>query len=114
MPIVAVFSLILASVMIPRSDHGYWTAGPEMAQPVTDGLVARLNDGRLLVAGGEAIVDGFPVKKTQIFNAATDSWSYTGSMHEARIGGTATTLRDGRVLVVGGLGNRLQSLRTAE
>jgi N-acetylneuraminic acid mutarotase len=112
--ILVALVLVLAGATVPRSDHGYWTAGPEMAQPVTDGLVARLNDSRLLVAGGEAVVDGFPVSATQIYDPATDSWSFSGPMHHARIGGTATTLQDGRVLVIGGLGNKLQPLRTAE
>lgn len=114
MPILAALLLILASASTARPDSGYWTIGPAMAWPVTDALTARLADGRLLAAGGEVITDGFPVRAAQIYLPATDSWSPTGSLQEARIGGTATALQDGRVLVVGGLGHALQPLRTAE
>jgi N-acetylneuraminic acid mutarotase len=38
----------------------------------------------------------------ELYNHMTDSWVFTGSMSDARSQHTATTLRDGRVLVTGG------------
>jgi hypothetical protein len=59
-----------------------------------------LEDGRVLVAGGEA--DG-PLAAAEVYDPATGRFSATGPMTRPRsFGTTATRLDDGRVLVVGG------------
>ena len=67
---------------------------------------ARLSDGRVLVTGGWGGPRG-GVKRfdsAELYDPATKSFSITGSMKTARSAHTATTLKDGRVLIVGGLG----------
>jgi N-acetylneuraminic acid mutarotase len=66
-----------------------------------------LNDGRLLIAGGyySDLPDDPPVRmvsSAEIFDPATEHWSRTGSLGQARFGASAVTLTDGRVLIAGG------------
>lgn len=70
--------------------------------------VVPLADGRLLVLGAPPFGVGLPVEPTaQVFDLGTGSITTVGPMADLRESGqTATLLRDGRVLVVGGrLGN---------
>ncbi|WP_061266258.1 Kelch repeat-containing protein [Leptospira interrogans] len=61
-----------------------------------------LADGRLLASGGTLFVGD---TRSEIYNPATGQWTETGPIQPARIYHTATRLNDGRVMVVGGLGN---------
>ncbi|HZH78868.1 MAG TPA: kelch repeat-containing protein, partial [Archangium sp.] len=68
-----------------------------------------LADGRVLVAGGlerprpdEDTEDTPAPSSEELYDPATGTWSLTGGMELARGGHSATLLRDGRVLVVGG------------
>jgi hypothetical protein len=60
-----------------------------------------LTDGRLLVVGGH--VNAYEgLKDTNLFNPTSRTWARGADMAEARWYPTATTLPDGRVLVVSG------------
>jgi N-acetylneuraminic acid mutarotase len=85
-----------------------------MSAPGTGQVAVQLHDGRVLVLGGEDVTDGFPVATTQLFDPVTNTWSYGPDMSVGRIGATATTLRNGQVLVAGGLGPKLDALNSAE
>ena len=61
-----------------------------------------LQDGRVLVAGGEVESDGDASSAADLYNPTTGQWTPTGSMRTARRGHIATLLADGRVLVAGG------------
>lgn len=81
---------------------------------LTGPMVARLPDGRVLVAGGagpsELVVvpgggtgyESFTSAAAELFDPATGAWSPLPPMPEARAGGAAVVLADGSVLVVGG------------
>ena len=60
-----------------------------------------LSDGRLLVVGGH-LADGEGVNQATIYDAETNSWTPTALMNEGRWYPTATTLPDGRILVLAG------------
>jgi hypothetical protein len=66
-------------------------------------VAAALKDGRVLIIGGLNENEGEPLASAEIFNPATGAFSVTGSMAFRREAAfTATTLSDGRVLIVGG------------
>jgi hypothetical protein len=69
---------------------------------------ALLADGRVLVAGG---IDGYSkhpgfgpphLDSAEVYDPSAKTFAVTGRMTQGRCGHTATPLRDGRVLVVGG------------
>jgi hypothetical protein len=67
-----------------------------------------LHDGRVLVAGGGLRVQSGTTTELvystcELYNPATGAWTSTGSMASPRMDHTATLLRDGRVLVAGGV-----------
>ena len=67
--------------------------------------ITLLADGRVLVVGGDNQTTGY-LNSAEIYDPAaassTGTWATTGSLSTARDSHTATLLKDGRVLVVGG------------
>lgn len=63
-----------------------------------------LGDGRVLVTGGETSLgsSSTSLAASEVYNPATDTWGTARSLGTARSAQTATTLSDGRVLVIGG------------
>jgi hypothetical protein len=62
------------------------------------GTVTRLADGRVLFAGGPAAAAA-----AEVFDPATGLFTTTGSLTVARYDHSAVLLRDGKVLLVGGM-----------
>src|SRR5205814_4497993 len=63
-----------------------------------------LADGRVLVAcGGTAETYAYPYTNTaELYDPATGTWTFTGSLHYVRSVHTATLLPNGKGLVAGG------------
>jgi hypothetical protein len=82
--------------------------------------VTRLQDGRVLFAGGTSIADNAgqlavtQLATAELYDPATGQFSPTGSMSHARSEQTATLLADGDVLIAGGQGNASGMDSTAE
>ena len=79
--------------------------------PRWNAFVARLPDGRVLVAGGEGHMFEDPTptptnRSAELYDPTTDTWASLPDMPEARAGGAALDLIDGSVLLVGGHAQR--------
>ena len=75
--------------------------GPMVVSKRAGHTATLLNDGRVLVAGGN--FDGSSPVTAELYDPATGKFSGTGDLHNPRRYATATLLRDGRVLVAGGV-----------
>lgn len=76
----------------------------------------RLNDGRVLIAGGHTISGSLSsmTRSTEIYDPATQVFSTTGLLNSARGEQGSVLLSNGRVLVVGGLAPGGFELSSAE
>jgi len=67
-----------------------------------------LQDGRVLVAGGDGFLTNFTndviFSSAELYDPATGRWALTGSLNVARSEHAAVELSDGRVLAIGGSG----------
>lgn len=96
----------LASAEIYDPDTRTWTLLNDMSEPRSLPSASTLHDGRVLVTGGSHTGTGpAAVHSTaEIYEPETNTWSSAGRLVVNRAGHSATVLRDGRVLVVGGAG----------
>ena len=98
---LAAMALGMAIVAGCGGGGGDTTEAPGLAQGRWGHSATLLEDGRLLVVGGNES----PSRKlasAEIFDPGASSWSSAGDMAEPRgVGHTATLLADGRVLVTG-------------
>jgi hypothetical protein len=72
-----------------------------------------LNNGRVLIAGGDADsadCTGCATATAELYDPVTQTFSPTGSMHTPRIGHTATGLPDDDVLIAGGLNDNTNTV----
>jgi hypothetical protein len=95
--------------------------GASFTNPVgrNDYTVTLLKDGRVLIVGGVNFGEDRPVGRlttAQIWDPHTGKFATTGSLNEPRTDHTATLLKDGRVLIVGGadLIDGIDNQRSAE
>src|SRR3954454_8074441 len=80
-----------------------WTATGPVRHVRTLPAIARLADGRVLVAGGWNGDESY-MASAEIYDPAQNTWSDAGALSEARQCAGASVLPDGRVLVTGGDG----------
>jgi len=102
---------------VPDPDNdastGPWATAGAMQEARFDHNTTALQDGTILVTGGDekpGASYGYYAKpllsrtSAELYDPSTGSWSVTGSLvHQHGSGHTATKLRDGNVLVTGGL-----------
>lgn len=76
-----------------------WAAAASMLSPRNRFTATLLDDGRVLVAGGES-----SPSSAELYDPVTDMWSSAGPLTAGRYDHTATLLAGGQVLVAGGYG----------
>ena len=81
---------------------GVWIPTGSMVTPRYGHSAVRLQDGRVLVVGGEGDYGEADLTSAELYDPATGTWSATGNMLEAARPVPATLLRDGKVLVLVG------------
>jgi N-acetylneuraminic acid mutarotase len=84
-----------------------WSRSGLLNTARTGTAAAVLADGRVLVAGG-TFMDRTspdpprPLDTSELWDPRAGTWTRTGGLDETRVGASAVTLADGRVLIVGG------------
>jgi hypothetical protein len=77
-----------------------------------------LPNGKVLIVGGSscATAKGCALASAELYDPATETFAFTGTMNTVRYGHTATMLSNGKVLVTGGIGENgyLTNLSSAE
>ncbi|AUX48516.1 uncharacterized protein SOCE26_100540 [Sorangium cellulosum] len=95
----------LRSAEVFHPGSGAWESVGSMHVARAKHTETLLNDGRVLVAGGTEYdrQDGGDTATAEVFEPGSDSWRAVGDMAGARSYHTATRMKDGRVLVAGGV-----------
>jgi N-acetylneuraminic acid mutarotase len=101
LPTVGSQSNIVATAEVFDPVTTTWAVVGSLTTARAQHTATRLNDGRVLVAGG-VDASGGALASTEIYDPATQSWSAGPSMSVARDLPSATLLADGRVLISGG------------
>jgi len=92
---------------------GRWTRTASLSTKRTSARAVTLDDGRVLVAGGNlydlvgnginlSIVDRDVLSSSEIWDPATEAWTSGGNMSESRTGFTLVKVFTGAVLAAGG------------
>lgn len=90
----------------------FTTIAGRMTTPRGDARATLLHNGDVLITGGAENDSPGGIASAEIFGAATMNFQGVGAMHAGRVSHTATLLDDGRVLIAGGRGEKVNA--TAE
>jgi len=99
-------SLSSAEIFNMPYSYGYFTAGGSMTAPRSGHTVSLLNDGRVLIAGGQncSSASSCTVLNTaEIYDPVSGTFTPTGNLNAARSNAVAVTLNQGLVLIAGGV-----------
>jgi N-acetylneuraminic acid mutarotase len=105
--------LTLVELFDPKTNT--YAAGPNLSVPRDQATATLLANGDVLVVGGTSDnVNPTPLSSAAIYHPKTNTWTNTGSLHQARFGHQAVLLQDGRVLVTGGTPDVANQLTSCE
>jgi WD40 repeat protein len=101
----AMLGLAAVTVMAMSSfaqTPGTWTATNQLANSTENPTSTLLQNGKVLVTGGDLGTIILTIRNAQLYDPAKNSWSATGKMTAKRGYHSATLLPNGQVLVSGG------------
>jgi hypothetical protein len=118
----SIYATVKCEIYDPAT--GTWSPTGDLAVPRTSHVAIKLQNGKVLVLGGNGVATFSPVYTCELYNPATGTWSGTGSMLSG--GSTAGSgaaydpdftgfythavlLNDGRVLALTGFRNTLDT-----
>jgi len=101
------------TVEIYNPSADIWTTGNPLSVARSNLTLTKLNDGRILAAGGNSNPTTV-VTTAELFNPVSGLWSTVAPMNFARSNQTAMLLQNGSILVCGGLTGGGGSLNKAE
>jgi Galactose oxidase, central domain/Kelch motif len=102
-----------SSAELYEPSSGKFTMLPaKLSQPRGDARATLLHNGDVLITGGGESDSPAGVASAEVFHTATMTFGVVSPMHFARVAHTSTLLPDGRVLIVGGRGVKVNA--TAE
>ena len=110
-PTWAAGSVATAEVWSPGPGTWDWTG--EMADARFSNAVVKLDDGRVMTAGGRGIKN-HSIATAEIWDPASGEWTATAPMNQAHEKNPMVVLDDGRVLVIGGANETYEHLGTTE
>ena len=96
-------ALASAEIFNPITGTFKGTGGRNHARLVH--TATRLNDGEVLIAGGEDNRNGHPLAPAELFNPEIGKFAVVTNLNFPRLFHTATLLPSGMVLIVGGTNN---------
>jgi hypothetical protein len=91
---------------IYNADSGRFSRARYMKEARENAAATQLLDGRVLIAGGDQGYTGryaSILASAEVYDPFSGNFNFTGSMSDARSDFTATLLKNGRVLAVGGV-----------
>lgn len=98
-PVLGLFACGFGPAQSSARQRSALTAA-DMVVPHSYGSSIVLNDGRVMVLGGQGV--GNNLQQTEIFDPLTNRWTPTAPMLAPRYFLTSVLLKDGRVFVIGG------------
>ena len=101
-----------AELYNPSANTWTYTGGLNTAR--ANAMTVLLDNGEVLVAGGQSSNTGGYLSSAEIYNPSTSTWTATGSLPTACDAATATLLNNGEVLVAGGYNSSVGWLSTSE
>src|SRR5213596_3073881 len=118
--LIAIISLLCGVLLIRGSvqqvPSGNWALAGNMASLRSGAATVALQDGRLLITGGDApnaTGSSVALASAEVFDAS-GNFAAAAPMNYARTKHTAVALQDGRVLVAGGIGGGGTAIDSAE
>jgi N-acetylneuraminic acid mutarotase len=116
---IALVVVVAMPLAVFAQASGTWAFTGPVAKAASDASSTLMQNGKVLVAGGNIGGIGAVFPWAQVYDPGTNSWKATPNMKAARNWSTGTLLPDGRVLIVGGSngklnGDKLGILKTAE
>lgn len=107
---------VLSSVEIYDPESGAWRETTPMRRERRALGAALLKDGRVLVVGGKGSMgrEHRELNDVEFFDPTTEQWSGAAPLADGRWGPSVTVLRNGHVLVVGGMYGRVGRRKSTE